>query len=193
MISMSTQAAFEQFKGDRFTEEYRKFKGQAGRKYGYDRYLPPLPSRSKSSPPKESTSPPAVRRVVGGRTKFVPSGLEDDEDEMDSGSDAEPVVKSPVSADLMASFKPYDGGAKKLSDGGGLLASLSTDSKSSSAFSGLREGVKIRKRGGSDDEDDSDDDRKKANMAPADDGEEKPDTLAFTNDAISLEQVSTGL
>jgi hypothetical protein len=138
-------------------------------------------------------SPPAIRKIVDGRAKFVPSGMDDDDDSdsltSDSGSDEDGM--KPKAGEISATFKPYDGGAKRLSTGGGLLSSLPTDMKSKTTFTGLREsGSKPARMVDSDADSDDDSPSKRANDTPADDGEAKPDTLAFTNDAISLEQGS---
>jgi len=194
---------FGQFIGDRFTEEYRQFKkthGWSAYDYGYGGYdRPTLPPRKKVAAPKVTSgpaSPPPIRKIVGGRTKFIPSGMhDDDDDDVDEilTSDSDSDDAKPKVAEISATFKPYDGGAKRLSTGDGLLSSLPTDLKNKTVFTGMRDSPS-RPRKAIDSDADSDDDdlpSKRANDVSADDGEAKPDTLAFTNDAISLEQVSS--
>jgi hypothetical protein len=175
------------------------FKGNNGR-FGADYslgYRPSLPARRRLSPEKPTVSspasPPPVRKMVGGRARFVPAGMEDDDDEdgiITSDSDSD--ESKPKVGEISATFKPYDGGAKRLSTGGGMLSSLPTDIKSNTTFTGMRDSPSKPRRPMDDSDADSDDDlpTKRANDVSADDGEAKPDTLAFTNDAISLEQVS---
>jgi hypothetical protein len=121
---------------------------------------------------------------------------DDDDDDVDEilTSDSDSDDAKPKVGDISATFKPYDGGAKRLSTGDGLLSSLPTDLKSKTVFTGMRDSPsKPRKAIDSDADSDDDDDlpSKRANDVSADDGEAKPDTLAFTNDAISLEQVGS--
>jgi hypothetical protein len=156
--------------------------------------LPVRKTATKPTVTSSPASPPPVRKIVGSRTRFIPSGIEDDDDDVDeiltSDSDSDEV--KPKIGDISATFKPYDGGAKRLSTGDGLLSSLPTDLKSKTVFTGMRDSPsKPRKVVDSDADSDDDDDlpSKRANDVSADDGEAKPDTLAFTNDAISLEQV----
>lgn len=106
------------------------------------------------------------------------------------------------SGDLSTTFKPYaGGGAKRLSIEG--FGSLPTDIKSKTAFTGLRDPGEIgdrhrakRMEGSDDDNDDSEEERprKKAGQVLEKEAPKpEPSTLAFTNDAISLEQVSYSL
>lgn len=195
-------AISEQFMGDRFTEEYTKWKRLNPRRGGYPDYrdwsrpaphLPPRYTKAKPAVSVGPSSPPAVRKVVGGMTKFVPSGMESDDEEVDGSlaSDSEDDGMKPKAGEISATFKPYDGGSERLSTGGGLTSSFTPDMKSKTTFTGMREsGSRPSRIVDSDADSDDDLPSKRANEEEADDGQAKPDTLAFTNDAISLEQVS---
>ena len=195
----------QQFLGNRFTDEYSKYKGGQYGRHDYSGYArdwsrpgPPLPRRkseAKKTAAPTPASPPAVRKIVGGKAKFIPAGMDSDDDGIDdvltSDSNSDDDGMKPKFGEISATFKPYDGGSKRLSTGGGLLSSLPTDMKSKTTFTGLREsGSRPARMDDSDADSDDDLPSKRANDEPADDGEAKPDTLAFTNDAISLEQVS---
>lgn len=112
-----------------------------------------------------------------------------------SDSDDEDKMDSTKRGDMSTTFKPYAGGSKRLSSEG--FGSLPTDIKTKSAFTGLRDGAegrggnRIKRMDESDDESDEDRPRKKAGQTLEKEvPKAEPSTLAFTNDAISLEQVS---